>query len=513
MAHILDDKSQYCIPFLLEKLNVHEQKHVGDSSPPPFFVGLNGVQGAGKTALVTLLRSTLSSPPYNLTTITFSLDDIYLNHADQQQLALSHPSNPLLQHRGQPSTHDIPLGRQVFDSLRQGLPTKIPAYDKSAYSGQGDRLPESEWEVVNDVSAGQKRVKVVIFEGWCVGFRALPEEKLLKAWEDAVQLRMRGLDGYMGRLGYVKFEDVKAINDALKEYDAFTDDAEDTHFVYDWRQEQERNLLSTKGAGMTVEQVNKFVDGYYPSYELFTPTLRTGVFVPKHKPEQQRGSAGDDCSWKGKQLRLTVNRQRKVEEPCFHQQRNIPSRVDAHAKQSDTKSKRHPYLSTAVIAHPRTPQLSSIPQAKHQYRPGCQRETGSAFVINILIEADRVTLLQGDNGESNLEVINTPSASGFGQQISRCKSCRVAVWSTYGGSGPIVRFVRAGTLDQASLVSPDVHIYTTTKAPWLTFPDNVPVLEEFYVLEQKWPEESLARRQTYMPLVEEYRRQRAARKG
>ncbi|PGG97576.1 hypothetical protein GX51_07271 [Blastomyces parvus] len=150
-----------------------------------------------------------------------------------------------------------------------------------------------------------------------------------------------------------------------------------------------------------------------------------------------------------------------------------------------------------------------IPQAK-KYRPGCQRETGSAFVLNILIEADRVALLQEDTDKSNIEVISTPSASGYGQQISRCKNCHVAVWSTYGGSGPVVRFVRAGTLDQPSLVSPDVHIYTTTKAPWLIFPDNVPVLEEFYVLDQAWPEESLARRRAFMPLVEEYRQQRAA---
>ncbi|OJD14283.1 hypothetical protein AJ78_05361 [Emergomyces pasteurianus Ep9510] len=135
----------------------------------------------------------------------------------------------------------------------------------------------------------------------------------------------------------------------------------------------------------------------------------------------------------------------------------------------------------------------------------CQRETGSAFVINILVEADRVALLQ----DNEPEVINTPSKSGFGQQVSRCKKCHVAVWSTYGGSGPVVRFIRAGTLDQASLVSPDVHIYTGTKVPWLTLPDNVPVVEEFYALEQEWPEESLARRKAYMPLVEEYKRQRA----
>ncbi|OJD14282.1 hypothetical protein AJ78_05359 [Emergomyces pasteurianus Ep9510] len=319
MTEILDDKSQYCIPFLLDQLKLHKQKHAGDSNPPPFFVGLNGIQGAGKTVLVTILRSTLSSPPHNLPTITFSLDDLYLNHTDQQLLAASHPSNPLLQHRGQPSTHDIPLGRQVFTSLCQGLPTKIPSYDKSAYNGQGDRLPESEWEVVNDVSAGQEQVKVVIFEGWCVGFRARPEEELRRVWADAVQLRLTDPQRYQGRLGHVKFEDVKVINEALKDYDVFTDqldafihiDAEDTHFVYDWRQEQERNLLATKGAGMTVEQVNKFVDGYYPSYELFTPALRNGVFAPRQESARQLGLADND-SWKGKQLRLIVNRQRRV---------------------------------------------------------------------------------------------------------------------------------------------------------------------------------------------------------
>ncbi|KAK2785486.1 hypothetical protein FQN52_008396 [Onygenales sp. PD_12] len=314
MAQIVDDKSQYCIPFLLEQLGNHQKQHAHNPDPPPFFVGLNGVQGAGKTVLVTILRSTLSSPPYNLPTITFSLDDIYLTHADQLRLAQSHPSNPLLQHRGQPSTHDVALGRQVFDSLRQGLPTKIPSYDKSAFNGQGDRVPESAWEIVNDVSAGQKQVKVVIFEGWSLGFRARPEEEIRRAWEDAVQRRTEDSGSYDGRLGYVRFEDVRDINEALRGYDVFTDqldafihiDAENPRFVYDWRQEQERNLLATKGAGMTVEQVNEFVDGYYPSYELFTTTLRQGVFAPRQAPDASNGS------WKGRQLRLVVDRQRRV---------------------------------------------------------------------------------------------------------------------------------------------------------------------------------------------------------
>ncbi|PGH30063.1 hypothetical protein GX50_07167 [[Emmonsia] crescens] len=126
----------------------------------------------------------------------------------------------------------------------------------------------------------------------------------------------------------------------------------------------------------------------------------------------------------------------------------------------------------------------------------------------MLIEADRVTLLQ----ENEPEVIDTPSESGFGQQVSRCKTCQVAVWSSYGG-GPIIRFIRAGTLDQPSMVSPDVHIYTTSKAPWFTLPDNVRVHEEFYNIEQEWPEESLARQKVFMPLMEEYRRQKAAEKS
>ncbi|PGH15045.1 hypothetical protein AJ80_05670 [Polytolypa hystricis UAMH7299] len=327
MAQIIDDKSQYCIPFVLEQLDAHNKRHANNPDAPPFFLGLNGIQGAGKTTLVTILRSTLSSPPYNLPTITFSLDDIYLTRADQLALAAAHPSNPLLQHRGQPSTHDVPLGKQVFASLRQYLPTRIPLYDKSAFHGQGDRVPVEQWETVNDVSNGQERVKVVIFEGWCVGFRARSEDDVREAWEDAVRKRDEAGDnkegGYKGRLGYVRCEDVRDINEALRAYDEFTDqldafihiDAEDTHYVYDWRQEQESALRASKGTGMTVEEVNNFVDGYYPSYELFTSTLREGVFKPRHDDgDGESKSCHDQALWEGKQLRLVVNRDRKVQQ-------------------------------------------------------------------------------------------------------------------------------------------------------------------------------------------------------
>jgi D-glycerate 3-kinase len=220
MPRIVDDKSQYCIPFLLDRLKHHQARHGNNpANTPPFFLGLNGVQGAGKTVLVSTLQSTLRAPPYSLAVVTLSLDDLYLPHDQQVSLARSVPDNPLLQHRGQPGTHDLLLAKQVFDSLHAELSTPIPQYDKSAFAGQGDRVPASQWEIVN--ADGQEKVKVVIFEGWCVGFRAWDDEVLRQKWEEAVRLKEQG--GYNGRLGYVKFEDVKAVNDALRDYDAITE--------------------------------------------------------------------------------------------------------------------------------------------------------------------------------------------------------------------------------------------------------------------------------------------------
>lgn len=216
---IIDDKSPHCIPFLLSLLETHQSKH--PDSTRPFFLGLNGVQGAGKTVLVSTLHSTLTNPPYSLNLVTLSLDDIYLTHDDQVTLAKSNPTNPLLQHRGQPSTHDLRLGEQVFASLREGKETAIPRYDKAKFGGEGDRVDSREWEVVNRSTEG--KVKVVVFEGWCVGFRAWDEQTLYAKWESAVRTAKQQGDGYRGRLGRVRFEDVKAVNDALWMYDGLTE--------------------------------------------------------------------------------------------------------------------------------------------------------------------------------------------------------------------------------------------------------------------------------------------------
>jgi hypothetical protein len=119
----------------------------------------------------------------------------------------------------------------------------------------------------------------------------------------------------------------------------------------------------------------------------------------------------------------------------------------------------------------------------------CQRETGSAFALNAMIEADRVIELA-----ASPELVITPSLSGRGQKIARCPTCRVAVWSNYGGGGDKVRFVRVGTLDTPDAMPPDVHIFTMSKQPWVVLPPGTPAVTEYYDRDALWPADSLARR-------------------
>jgi hypothetical protein len=116
----------------------------------------------------------------------------------------------------------------------------------------------------------------------------------------------------------------------------------------------------------------------------------------------------------------------------------------------------------------------------------CQRQTGSAFVINLLIEADRVELLAGEP-----QAVDVPRDDGSTQRIYRCPTCQVAVFSEYGR--PQVRFVRGGTLDRPAEITPDVHIFTKSKLPWITLPESTPAFEVYYDTKTLWPAASLER--------------------
>ena len=118
------------------------------------------------------------------------------------------------------------------------------------------------------------------------------------------------------------------------------------------------------------------------------------------------------------------------------------------------------------------------------------------FAINALVEHHNIT---HDEGEP--ELVHCPAANEGGQTIARCKECKVAIWSNYSKSGELIRFVRAGTLDKdpsgkdvwKGHLDTMVHIYTTTKVPWLTLPKNAKTFDALYDLDSDWSSESKQR--------------------
>lgn len=134
--------------------------------------------------------------------------------------------------------------------------------------------------------------------------------------------------------------------------------------------------------------------------------------------------------------------------------------------------------------------LTSAPMFVHCcHCRDCQRQTGSAFVLNALIETDRIEMLREEPAP-----ISMATESGRPHDIYRCPDCRIAVWSDYGRRG-VMRFVRVGTLDDPSGLPPDVHIFTRSKLPWVALPDGVPSFDVYYDMKEVWPAESLKRRE------------------
>ena len=209
---IIHDKTPLIASFLTPLLGIHRGRNQTFESPnPPFFLGLSGIQGSGKTTLCNHLTTALRSSPHNLRALTISIDDLYLPHSQLSSLSALCPLNPFLRQRGPPGTHDVELGEDVLSKLAiQKEPVKIPRYDKSKHGGKGDRLKEDLWDEETPPW------DVVILEGWCVGFRSLPEEQVERKWGGS---KTRG----EGTLGTHRLEDLLWINRTLGRYTGLWD--------------------------------------------------------------------------------------------------------------------------------------------------------------------------------------------------------------------------------------------------------------------------------------------------
>ncbi|KAI0535054.1 P-loop containing nucleoside triphosphate hydrolase protein [Xylaria digitata] len=262
--------------------NVHRQR--------PYILGVSGLQGSGKSTWAKALTDLLNNT-FHINTRTVSLDDFYHDHDTLRAIRDANVDNPLLRTRGQPGTHDEALALEFFSSLKEASsgPILVPAFDKSRFDGEGDRVDRSQWETVPRTP----QLEVLIFEGWCVGFQPLPDQELIakvSAARDAA-IDGPGVEMRTTTLATHRLEHLKLINDNVRRYcDNFVGSSrfdgllhlttDNLQNVYSWRLDQENALRRAKGTGMTREEVIAFVQGYMPAYELYLDNLSRRPFFP-----------------------------------------------------------------------------------------------------------------------------------------------------------------------------------------------------------------------------------------
>ncbi|KAJ5925575.1 hypothetical protein N7454_008214 [Penicillium verhagenii] len=278
---------------ILPSIKHHIVTQSATSTKRPFMISLTGLQGSGKSTWTDALANTLRNK-HNYNTINISLDDLYLDHDDLVTLRETNLANKLLQARGQPGTHDTALSVSFFEGLRNSGETRIPAFDKSLFNGEGGRVPSHQWKSVTTSD-----IDIVIFEGWCVGFQPLTEEQVRLRWSEAGDggNEASGARYPTNTLKEHAIEHLLGVNQSLQYYcETFMGsrhfdylvhlDTDDLVNVYEWRIQQEHALRQTKGGGMTDQQVVEFVKGYMPAYELYLDQLRGGIFAcEKHKAQ------------------------------------------------------------------------------------------------------------------------------------------------------------------------------------------------------------------------------------
>lgn len=213
------------------------------------YVGLNAPQGAGKTTLTRVLTEAFAQQ--DIKALAISVDDFYFTRQQQVTLAAKHSSNPYLQQRGYPGTHDIALGEKILHQVRalaDGSECSIPRYDKSAFNGQGDRFSIEHWSKIIGP------VDLLILEGWFLGFQSVD---------------------------FVEDPHLRQCNQNLNEYASWLQDPngfiylqpQEVEFVVDWRIEAEEKMKRAGKTGMTTEQVRAYVEKFLPAYQVWANTI------------------------------------------------------------------------------------------------------------------------------------------------------------------------------------------------------------------------------------------------
>lgn len=225
-------------------------RQVARSPRRPVLAGISAPQGAGKTTLVGRLVPLLAEQ--GVRAVAVSIDDFYLRREEQVQLSAANPGNPYLEHRGYPGTHDVELGVQTLEALREGAAVELPRYDKSAHGGRGDRSPQGE--------RVQGRFDLVLLEGWMLGFTPVP------VVDPFLQVSNQKLAAYEA---WYRVIDVMV---CLR--------AEDPRFVLRWRSEAEDKVRASGRPALSPEALEDYVRRFLPAYEAWAGTVAGGRWSP-----------------------------------------------------------------------------------------------------------------------------------------------------------------------------------------------------------------------------------------
>ncbi|CAF2060252.1 unnamed protein product [Brassica oleracea] len=248
----------YYIPVFVwcqDQISLHSSKFNDGDDVPPLVIGFSAPQGCGKTTLVFALDYLFKTT--KMKSATISIDDFYLTAEGQAKLREENPGNALLEYRGNAGSHDLPFSVETIEALtkltKEGMKMKVPRYDKSAYSGRGDRADPTTWPEV------EGPLKVILFEGWMLGFKPLPAE-VVKAVDPQLEIVNKNLEAYYE--AWDKYIDAWVV---IK--------IKDPSYVYRWRLQAEIAMRQAGKAGMSDDEVNDFVSRYLPAYKAYLPTL------------------------------------------------------------------------------------------------------------------------------------------------------------------------------------------------------------------------------------------------
>ncbi|KAK7325196.1 hypothetical protein VNO77_29354 [Canavalia gladiata] len=248
----------YYVPVFLwceQQIAQHRSKFKDGDDIPPLVIGFSAPQGCGKTTLVFALDCLFQM--IGTKSATISIDDFYLTAEGQNKLREANPGNALLELRGNAGSHDLAFSVETLTALtnmtREGMKMKLPRYDKSAFSGRGDRGDPSTWPEV------EGPLTVVLFEGWMLGFKPLPVEAV-KAVDPQLETVNKNLEAYYDAWDkYIKSWIVIKIKDP--------------NCVYQWRLQAEIAMREAGKPGMSDDEVRDFVSRYLPAYHAYLPTL------------------------------------------------------------------------------------------------------------------------------------------------------------------------------------------------------------------------------------------------